>query len=167
MWKTSRSGLNSRARSWGDADFHFITFLLCFHLTFAMTISVQVRPAVIESWGASIFLGFVFLIIGAWYSTVIRDGSFTRVYWRGEIEARRASALSRSAHKLACLHIRYLRTCVPEVALGARPIRARFANTPSQEWREVGLFSLLPHLPMSLDETFELRKELLDGVHVR
>jgi hypothetical protein len=56
---------------------------------------------------------------------------------------------------------------MPKVALSARLIHTCFANTPPQEWREVSLFSLLPHLLMSLDESFQLCKELLYGVHIQ
>ena len=56
---------------------------------------------------------------------------------------------------------------MPEVALSASCISTCLADTPSQEWREVGLFSLLPHLLVPLDEPFQLCEELLNGIHVR
>ena len=98
---------------------------------------------------------------------VIRDGFLRGCTGKVGIEAHQAFALYHSAHELPRLHIQYIQTRMPKVALSAHFISTCLAYTPSQEWRKVGLFSLLPHLPISLDEPFQLCKELLYGIHIR
>lgn len=56
---------------------------------------------------------------------------------------------------------------MPKVTLSARSISTCLANTLSQKWRKVGLFSPLPRLPIPLDESFQLCKKFLDRIHVR